>query len=409
MEQKAISSDLIRGHIDTIILHTLISGDKFAQQISDCINEKSNNQYQINQATLYSSLKRLEGLKHLKSYWNDSETGRRKYFRITESGRVLVEQNLSSWSYSRTVIDKLMDCSPQPVIIERVEKVVETKPSITNNSFSPVENFKENNKVDFNAVLPNETKLNTVKDQDKDNDAQINFRNILNGLIKNATVTHVNEDIETISVENMQQSQDVVKKIHETLDANHTVQKDYSIGKVDLSELSAKAVKEGYKLRISSKDSYVDNGTLLINKLNLITSSIVFVLSLIIFFILKIALKRYLTIEILPSLLIVLGLVAYPLITAIIYALRPNTTTAKIFGPDTVFISLIIVFNLTLVTFAGNLLFNVDFSDTKTILMSMVFPAVVYLMIFIHYLVKSLISKSKICKKTNNEKHVAFN
>ena len=44
MEQKAISSDLIRGHIDTIILHTLLSGDKHAQQISDAIEEKSQNQ-----------------------------------------------------------------------------------------------------------------------------------------------------------------------------------------------------------------------------------------------------------------------------------------------------------------------------------------------------------------------------
>ena len=63
MEKPSISSDLIRGHIDTIILHVLSFGDKFAQQISDEINVKSENKYQINQATLYSSLKRLENLK----------------------------------------------------------------------------------------------------------------------------------------------------------------------------------------------------------------------------------------------------------------------------------------------------------------------------------------------------------
>ena len=62
MEQKAISSDLIRGHIDTIILYSLISGDKFAQQISDSIEEKSNGEYKMIQATLYSSLKRVETL-----------------------------------------------------------------------------------------------------------------------------------------------------------------------------------------------------------------------------------------------------------------------------------------------------------------------------------------------------------
>ena len=61
MEPKAaISSDLIRGHIDTIILHTLLDGDKYAQQIIDSVDLKSEKQYQLNQATLYSSLKRLE-------------------------------------------------------------------------------------------------------------------------------------------------------------------------------------------------------------------------------------------------------------------------------------------------------------------------------------------------------------
>ena len=41
--QPTISSDLIRGHIDTIILHTLIESDKFAQQISDAVEYKSGN------------------------------------------------------------------------------------------------------------------------------------------------------------------------------------------------------------------------------------------------------------------------------------------------------------------------------------------------------------------------------
>ena len=81
--EQAISSDLIRGHIDTIILHTLINGDKHAQQISDFVEEKSGNEYKINQATLYSSLKRLESLKFVQSYWNDSDNGRSKFFKLT--------------------------------------------------------------------------------------------------------------------------------------------------------------------------------------------------------------------------------------------------------------------------------------------------------------------------------------
>ena len=116
MEPQAISSDLIRGHIDTIILHALLNGDKFAQQISDAIEQKSDSEYKINQATLYSSLKRLESLKYVSSYWYDSDAGgRRKYFKLTDLGKKTVEDNILNWSYSRGIIDKLMDCSPQPI------------------------------------------------------------------------------------------------------------------------------------------------------------------------------------------------------------------------------------------------------------------------------------------------------
>jgi len=107
MEQP-ISSDLIRGHIDTIILHTLLSGDKTAQQIIDSVELDSDKKYQLNQATLYSSLKRLEKLKYLNSYWYDYDKGRRKFFQITESGRNFVNENLISWTFSRSIIDKLV-------------------------------------------------------------------------------------------------------------------------------------------------------------------------------------------------------------------------------------------------------------------------------------------------------------
>ena len=58
--ENSISSDLIRGHIDTIILRTVAVVDKNSQEISDEIAEKSDGKYELKQATLYSSLKRLE-------------------------------------------------------------------------------------------------------------------------------------------------------------------------------------------------------------------------------------------------------------------------------------------------------------------------------------------------------------
>ena len=106
---SAISSDLIRGHINTIILRTLYDGDKYGYEIINEIEEKSKGQYSLKQPTLYSALKRLESMDYVTSYWGGvSNGGRRKYFQITDKGKKIVEQNLAEWEYSRTVIDSLI-------------------------------------------------------------------------------------------------------------------------------------------------------------------------------------------------------------------------------------------------------------------------------------------------------------
>ena len=87
---RAISADLIRGHINTIILRSLDDGDE--------IEKKSHGQYSMKQPSLYSALKRLEKDGYVTSYWGGSVGGgRRKYFSLTEDGRAVSEQNRSEW------------------------------------------------------------------------------------------------------------------------------------------------------------------------------------------------------------------------------------------------------------------------------------------------------------------------
>ena len=106
---SSISSELIRGHINTIILRTLYDGDKYGYEIINEIEEKSKGQYSLKQPTLYSALKRLESQDYVTSYWGGvSNGGRRKYFQITDKGKKIVEQNLAEWEYSRTIIDSLI-------------------------------------------------------------------------------------------------------------------------------------------------------------------------------------------------------------------------------------------------------------------------------------------------------------
>jgi len=108
-EEKSVSSDLIRGHINTIILRSLYDGDKYGYAIIAEIERKSHNQYQLKQPSLYSALKRLEKDGYITSYWGGSVSGgRRKYFSLTDEGKAIAERNQMEWEYSRTVIDSLI-------------------------------------------------------------------------------------------------------------------------------------------------------------------------------------------------------------------------------------------------------------------------------------------------------------
>lgn len=105
-----MSSDLIRGHIDTIILRVLIDGDNYGYEIIKAIREKSGGEYELKEPSLYTSLKRLEAGKLIASYWGDeSRGGRRKYYKITDLGERTYRQSLAQWNYAKILIDKMLD------------------------------------------------------------------------------------------------------------------------------------------------------------------------------------------------------------------------------------------------------------------------------------------------------------
>jgi PadR family transcriptional regulator, regulatory protein PadR len=109
MIDKKMSSDLLRGHTDTIILKLLADGDKYGYEITKLVHEHSDRQYELKEATMYSSLKRLENDGHISSYWGDeTQGGRRKYYHVTESGRLVYEENKKNWNAAKRILEKLL-------------------------------------------------------------------------------------------------------------------------------------------------------------------------------------------------------------------------------------------------------------------------------------------------------------
>lgn len=105
----SITSDLLRGHTDTIILNELIKGDSYGYAINKVIKERTNNMYELKEATLYSAFRRLEKAELIASYWGDEGSGaRRRYYSITEMGRQVYKENKLDWEEAKEIIDSLI-------------------------------------------------------------------------------------------------------------------------------------------------------------------------------------------------------------------------------------------------------------------------------------------------------------
>jgi len=109
MTDNNLSSDLLRGHTDTIILGLLIDADKYGYEITKLIYKQSGHIYELKEATMYSSLKRLEKDSYITSYWGDeTQGGRRKYYSITQEGNELYKSNKQNWDFAKKILDKLL-------------------------------------------------------------------------------------------------------------------------------------------------------------------------------------------------------------------------------------------------------------------------------------------------------------
>jgi DNA-binding PadR family transcriptional regulator len=109
MGQPTISSDLLRGNTDTMILRLLLEADHYGYEIVKLLRDRSGGQLELKEATLYSSLRRLEADGDIAWYWGDeTQGGRRKYYQITDQGRATYTRNKDNWLHTKRIVDQLI-------------------------------------------------------------------------------------------------------------------------------------------------------------------------------------------------------------------------------------------------------------------------------------------------------------
>lgn len=104
-----ISSDVIRGYIDTIILYLLLQGDSYGYEISKNIRMITEEEYVIKETTLYSAFNRLEKNAFVEPYAGGETRGKKRtYYRITEEGKQYYWEKCKEWKLTKKVVSKFI-------------------------------------------------------------------------------------------------------------------------------------------------------------------------------------------------------------------------------------------------------------------------------------------------------------
>lgn len=105
-----IRSDIIRGHLDSIILRLIMEKDRYGYEISKEISRRTDERFQIKEATLYAVFQRLEKKELIESYYgSESKGGKRKYYRITTLGKAFLKETVEEWKETKEIIDIFME------------------------------------------------------------------------------------------------------------------------------------------------------------------------------------------------------------------------------------------------------------------------------------------------------------
>lgn len=100
-----LSSDIMRGYNDTMILSLLLEHDSYGYEISRSIQERSGGAYTMRETTLYSAFNRLERLGYVSSYQGSETFGRKRtYYAITDAGRKFYAEKREEWHLLQQVM-----------------------------------------------------------------------------------------------------------------------------------------------------------------------------------------------------------------------------------------------------------------------------------------------------------------
>ncbi len=118
-----VGKDLVAASATPLVLGILADGENYGYAILKQVDGLSGGRLQWTEGLLYPLLHRLERLDHVEASWRTTPAGRRrKYYRITRSGRAELAEQRRQWA---AVTETLKDIWHASASTSRAPRLIE--------------------------------------------------------------------------------------------------------------------------------------------------------------------------------------------------------------------------------------------------------------------------------------------
>jgi DNA-binding PadR family transcriptional regulator len=101
-----MEAEMLKGHLDAIVLAALESGPAHGYAIIEAIKSRSGGTFDLPEGTIYPALHRLEQAGLLSSTWTTPPSGRRRrVYALTKNGSARLGEGRKAWSRFAKAVD----------------------------------------------------------------------------------------------------------------------------------------------------------------------------------------------------------------------------------------------------------------------------------------------------------------
>jgi PadR family transcriptional regulator, regulatory protein PadR len=111
MYAHPMNPDLLRGHLDGLLLAVLTEGPGHGYELSRRLTDRSGGELAVPEGSLYPALHRLERGGLVESSWSTEGARRRRVYRTTAAGRRAVADSREEWRTFAAAVHQVMGMS----------------------------------------------------------------------------------------------------------------------------------------------------------------------------------------------------------------------------------------------------------------------------------------------------------